>query len=206
MLTRSVVAGKRRRKRSGTEYWPTLLLLIFFVFAFVSQYRAAVASVVLCMVAGVGLFYWQRRKRNYQRWANLTEIRVLTPQQFESHVADFYRFQGWSVCLTPQVGDQGVDVIAERAGHRMAIQCKLYSNNVSNDAVQQVLAGKSYYKCNSAAVFASSGFTASAIELAKRSKVQLVTGPQYAELMRLLVKRRAKQASNATPITENVTA
>jgi HJR/Mrr/RecB family endonuclease len=93
---------------------------------------------------------------------------------FERRCAEYLREKGWSAVLTPRTGDQGVDVIADKSGARVAIQCKLYSGAVGNKAVQEVIAGRIYYGADTAAVVSNAGFTRSAIELAHRSNVHLM--------------------------------
>ena len=74
---------------------------------------------------------------------------------------------------TPTTGDQGVDLITEKDGIRCAIQCKFYSKPVGNKAIQEVIAGRGFYNCDTAMVVTNNSFTKSAKQLAKNSNVQL---------------------------------
>jgi hypothetical protein len=56
----------------------------------------------------------------------------MTPAEFEAFCADRLRVCGWEVRLTPMGRDQGVDVIADKNGLRIVLQCKLYSNPVGD--------------------------------------------------------------------------
>ena len=94
--------------------------------------------------------------------------------KFEEYCANILRSQGYKhVKVTKASGDQGVDVLAFRKRKKYAIQCKYYSEPVSNTAVQEVLAGKLYYKCDEAIVMTNSTFTQSAKELAEKTGVEL---------------------------------
>jgi restriction system protein len=73
---------------------------------------------------------------------------------------------GYSVSFTPASGDQGVDLIANRQGRRIAIQCKDYKAPVGNDAAQQVFSGAAFYGAQIAFVIAPNGFTPAARRLA----------------------------------------
>ena len=66
----------------------------------------------------------------------------LTPTNFEIFCAEQLRSSGWNASVTRQSRDQGVDVIAEKSGIRVVLQCKLYSNPVGNKAVQEIVAGR----------------------------------------------------------------
>ncbi len=91
----------------------------------------------------------------------------LNGYDFELWCANLLRKNGYkSVEITRGSGDQGVDIIAEKDGIRYAIQCKRYSTDIGNKPIQEVVAGKSYYKCQIGAVMTNRYFTKSAKELA----------------------------------------
>ena len=93
---------------------------------------------------------------------------------FEYYCADLLRNDGfYNVEVTQGSGDQGIDILAEKAGIRYGIQCKCYSNNIGNKAVQEAFAGKTFYHCHVAAVLTNRYFTRSAKQLAERDQVLL---------------------------------
>ena len=87
---------------------------------------------------------------------------------------DFY-----NVDITSGSKDRGVDIIAEKNGMKYAIQCKRYSSNVGNHAIQEVFSGKSIYNADVAVVLTNNYFTEQAeqdarilcVELWNRSKL-----------------------------------
>lgn len=79
-------------------------------------------------------------------------------------------------------GDQGIDVIAEKSGTKVVIQCKLYSSNVGNSAVQEIIAGQIFENADFAAVVSNVDFTKSARQLASSSRVFLIHHEQLGEL------------------------
>ena len=81
-----------------------------------------------------------------------------------------------NVKTTPKSGDHGIDILAEKDDITYAIQCKFYSGNVGNSAIQQAHTGKSLYKCDVAVVMTNSSFTSQAIEEAKFLNVKLWDG------------------------------
>ena len=48
--------------------------------------------------------------------------------------------------------DYGIDILAKRKNTSYAIQCKRYSGNVGNKAVQETGLGMDFYHCDAAAV------------------------------------------------------
>ena len=94
--------------------------------------------------------------------------------EFERWVAENLRKFGWDTSVTAASGDQGVDVIAEKSGIKVGIQCKLYNGSVGNKAVQEVIAAQKFHKFHRAAVISNASYTKSAKELSLSSKVQLL--------------------------------
>lgn len=95
--------------------------------------------------------------------------------QFEHSCAKILRSKGYSgVTVTKASGDQGVDIIAHKGGHKYAVQCKYYSKPVGNSAVQQVYAGAAFYGCDSCIVMTNNTFTPHAEKLANRTGVVLM--------------------------------
>lgn len=92
-------------------------------------------------------------------------------RDFEFLIKEQLENYGYTISLTPITGDQGVDIIATRNGQKYAIQCKSYSGQVGNAAVQEVIAGKIFYDCDYACVITNSNFTPSAYQLAAKAGV-----------------------------------
>jgi restriction system protein len=106
----------------------------------------------------------------------------MTPQDFERWCTKNISSSGWKATTTKATGDQGADVIAEKEGTRLVLQCKLYSTPVGNKAVQEAFAAQHHYRAKASAVVTNSTFTASAIALAATTGVLLL---HYSDLNRL---------------------
>ncbi len=105
-----------------------------------------------------------------------------TPYEFEKICADILEEQGFETKVTKKSGDQGVDVIAQKDGKVIAIQCKLYNQPVGNKAVQEVTAGKTYYKADYAVVVSTNTYTTSAKQLAQNCGVYLLNTEELKRL------------------------
>lgn len=115
------------------------------------------------------------------------ETKGVGHREFEFACAEIMGRQGWRTRVTKGSGDQGVDLIAERNGIKVAVQCKMYSGVVGNGAVQEVYSGKSFYGADIGIVVTTSGFTSSAKELARALDVYLLHESQLTELDRILL-------------------
>lgn len=152
--------GRRRRSRRTDQAmwrWLALAGAAVLAFALLAALVRSSAGIVLglgCLAAAVmvGRVGADRRIRSGEHSADLATLSALSPLEFEAHVAGTYRSLGYRTDMTPGSGDQGVDVIAANDTERVAIQCKRWSGNVGNDAVQAVHAGKDWYHCTRAAV------------------------------------------------------
>ena len=98
----------------------------------------------------------------------------MSPQDYENLCASILMESGWQANATVATGDQGVDVIAEKSGVKVAIQCKLYSSPVGNKAVREVVAGRMHCGARYAVVVTNAGFTTSARELAQSTDTLLL--------------------------------
>lgn len=122
-------------------------------------------------------------------------------KHFEILIADLLRAMGHKARVLGGSGDQGVDVIADYDGERVAVQCKNYKRRVGNKPVQEVYAGAKHHGCQRAWVVAPAGYTQGARELARSTGVSLfdeghlrrwIAGVDRAE--------RAKRGETGSPV------
>ena len=106
---------------------------------------------------------------------------------FENHCMEILKKNGWKVKETPNTGDQGVDLIASIDNLRICIQCKNHKKVVGNTAVQEISAGKLYWKGTHAVLVSKSGFTKSAQKLARANNVKLINDFELKDLENLLI-------------------
>lgn len=113
------------------------------------------------------------------------EFDYMEGHDFEYFCADLLmknEFQ--NVEVTKGSGDHGIDILAEKDGITYAIQCKCYSSNIGNAAVQQAHTGKSIYHKDIAVVITNRYFTQQAIEEAAALGVKLWDRDKLNELIK----------------------
>ena len=120
--------------------------------------------------------YSSKKKGNYKKGI-----------RFENHCMEILKQNGWEVKETPITGDQGVDLIASINDLRICIQCKDHEKAIGNKAVQEISAGKLFWKGTHAMIVSKSGFTKSAHQLAKSNKVELINEYQLKNLEKFIV-------------------
>lgn len=97
-----------------------------------------------------------------------------TPQEYELVCSSLLGRAGWDTRTTKATGDQGIDVVAEHAGLKLVLQCKLHSRPVGNAAVQEIVAGRHFESAQFAAVVSTADYTPAARELAAATDVHLL--------------------------------
>jgi HJR/Mrr/RecB family endonuclease len=112
-----------------------------------------------------------------------TDWRSLRGHPFEDFLQEVFEELGYAVQRTKTTGDQGVDLMVERDGVKVAVQAKGYAQPAGNDAVQQVHTGMAFYKCQRCVVITNSGFTPAAQELAVQIGCMLIDGSQIPALL-----------------------
>jgi restriction system protein len=110
----------------------------------------------------------------------------MSPQEFEHYCADVLRQARWEARVTPASGDQGVDIIADKRGLRVVVQCKKYSKPVGNRAVQEIVAAIAHEEADRGVVVATCGFTPAAERLARSNDVLLLHHSDLHRIEKLL--------------------
>lgn len=107
-----------------------------------------------------------------------TNVNSMTGYEFEEWCAEMLKEKGFKrVKVTPKSGDYGADIVAiDKHDEKWVIQCKRQTKNVSNSAVQEVVAAKAHYKADKAAVMTNSQLTKKAKELAWENAVEIMEG------------------------------
>lgn len=104
----------------------------------------------------------------------ITDVDLMTGQEFENFLKTLFERMGYKAMLTKFSNDQGADLIMNRLGEKVVVQAKRYSQKVSNNAIQEVVAAIKQYGVDRGIVVTNNEFTRSAIELAKSNNIELI--------------------------------
>lgn len=117
----------------------------------------------------------RRVTKKYIASIDIEKIDGLDGEEFEDLLAIYFKSLGLKVTKTKRSHDYGADLILEKDGEKIAIQCKLYFNRtVSNSAVQEIATAKDFYGAEKAVVITNSKFTKPAQILAEKIGVKLI--------------------------------
>ena len=110
---------------------------------------------------------------------------TLEGHEFEYYCAQLLRDNGFqNVEVTQGSGDHGIDILAEYHDVSYAIQCKCYTGNIGNSAVQQAYTGRNLYHKDIAVVLTNRYFTTQAIKEAESLGVKLWDREKLPEIIR----------------------
>src|SRR2546426_577953 len=81
----------------------------------------------------------------------------LAPEAFEVWVGDHFRAMGYEVRLTPIHGDHGADLLVERDGEIIVVQCKHRPNGSVGEPVLRDLFGAMHHFSAARAILVTTG-------------------------------------------------
>lgn len=125
------------------------------------------------------------RNAEHQQGFDVTDV----PEggiDFEHWVSNQLSKFGWDTAVTQPGSDQGIDIIARYGDTNVGIQCKRYTANVGNKAVQEAFSAKRFFKLDRVIVITTSNYTKSARELAQNNDVGLHAVDDIPNLVSLL--------------------
>jgi hypothetical protein len=126
---------------------------------------------------------------------SIEQIDSFSGSEFEFFCAFIFSQLNYSVEHTKTTYDFGADLIIKKQGISYAVQCKRYSDVVSNKAIQEVVSSMNVYNCSKSIVITNSTFSSSAMKLAKHNHVLLIDRKKLIEI--LLNIRRSPMINNS---------
>jgi len=110
-------------------------------------------------------------------------LQALSPAEFEEWVAARYRELGYRVRLTGGGGDHGADLLAEKPGELVIIQCKRYRTTVVSESMLRDLYGAMHdFGAGSACLVTTGRLTRAARAWIEGKPIAVWDGEQLANL------------------------
>lgn len=200
----------RRRRSSGGSAGTGLLVLVCIVlvaawYAWDWLTKHPVPAVIgIVVIAGL-VVLWRRNRVVVPsvRVDTIEGFLALSPSGFEHEVANLLRTLGYrDVDVSGGAGDLSIDVRGVAAdGRPILIQCKRYApdRRIGSPEIQQLYGMATLQAPGAQIVFiTTSGFTAAAIDVARKAGVELIDGPQLCAIARKANEALARQAAAQT--------
>ena len=135
----------------------------------------------------------QRRKDQLEQNALMQRLDEMSAQEFKRLMEHYFRHQGYSVDKTPGSVNRGADLTIAATERRIAILLKRQDVPVSNEAIQEALAGRAFYGAYETWLITNSTFTRGARKDATVADVRLIDGSELAEWLSKLLDQPEDQ-------------
>ena len=203
-------------KNSGVNkavniFWGILVALVVIFILFVVGLGAVVIVAFLIAIFGAVAYLihkfwvgpWQQEKNEREKAESLLYFQAdnidhLTGDDFEELLKNVFTVLRYDVQITKKTGDQGADLILSKDGRKISVQAKRYSKSVGNKAIQEVHSSIPFYGTEMGWVITTSGFTKSAIELARKTNVKLYNRYETINLIKMAHAKIKKEKTQVT--------
>ncbi|USK71246.1 restriction endonuclease [Peribacillus asahii] len=125
-------------------------------------------------------------KSDTNEW-DISMVDGMDGHEFEYFLSELFTKLGYYTEVTKGSGDYGIDLIASKKHVKIGIQAKCYSDKVPNKAVQEVIAGLSYYGLDQGMVVTNNYFTQAAKNQAQKANIILWDRDSLMEQMRVVL-------------------
>ncbi|MGB4795645.1 MAG: restriction endonuclease [Candidatus Saccharimonadales bacterium] len=146
------------------------------------EYFQYVVALIILLISVRTVLRITRFVRRLVANRKLRHVDVMNGIEFEEHIANVLKSQGYTNIQLTEQFDYGVDIVASKNGIRWGIQVKRYSGLVKADAVRQVVTGLKVYGCDRAMVITNSVFSRVAVRLAESNDCVLVDRVQLSRM------------------------
>lgn len=153
-----------------------------------------ILAFVFGVIVAVGWFrhgagWWRGRQigvtqRVTQPRLRIEDLLALTPSEFEEFVAqDVFAKMGYAVVNTPDVKDNGIDVlITDRSGNQAVVQCKRYQGTVGEEVVRDLMGTMQHIQAAHGFLVTTGEISSAARKWAHDKPLTLIDGRRLLEL------------------------
>jgi len=169
---------------------PLLGLIVYYILLFFS-----IGSFIAAIMA---IF----RKNNLDMEIDKNSINNMSWKEFEDLISDYYRKQGYYVTETGRnYSDGGIDLIAEKEGYKIIVQCKHWkAYKIDVKVVREIYGLLVSENASKAVVITSGDFTQPAIDFAKDKPIELIDGKKLLSLIYEVKKSKQTNTSLNKPV------
>ena len=179
----------KKRRKSSISYLITILTLLLMLMI-IKTGGLELFMIAVTILIGIAAVYLSGEslssifKRNLKA-TSLQELLQMTPYQFESFMADYFRNEGFAVQQTKRTNDGGKDLILHKNGQLYYVEVKRYSrkNGIQRPLIQKLVGA--CYPVRAKGIFVTTSyFSKGAIMEARRSNVELIDGQRLMKMLK----------------------
>ncbi len=112
------------------------------------------------------------------------DLRDLSPREFEEYVADLLHVLGHlRITLTPSTGDEGIDVLSEYNGKKIAVQCKKHKGMIGSPDIQKFIGAMTHAEVDAGMFITTGIFSVHAGKIASKHPIEMIDKVALGELI-----------------------
>lgn len=129
----------------------------------------------------------ENRKKTMEQ--KVEQLYQLTPREFEEWTESLFKSLGFqNVVLTPQSGDKGLDLIAEKDGNKIAVQCKKFKGVVGSPVIQAFAGALQTAEIDKGYFITTGSYSVDAEKMAQDLPIELYDKNTLGDLIELAMK------------------
>jgi len=143
--------------------------ILFFIYVFLSIEKKSNIKILLekYETDKSAWHYWQNKKKN-DYWFSLSG------HEFEYKLANLYKSLGYKAEVTKGSGDAGIDIILEKDGEKICVQCKAHKKPVGPAIVRELYGSMFSSGFNQGILVCLGGFTSGVYDFVLDKPIKLV--------------------------------
>ena len=180
----------KKRRKSNVGYLVAILSVLVLLLV-IKIGGIGLLMILITILIGIGAIYLSGEslssifKRNL-KGTTLEELIQMTPYEFETFMARYFKGEGFAVQQTKKTNDGGKDLILHKHGQLYYVEVKRYSkrNGIQRPLIQKLVGA--CYPAKAKGIFVTTSyFSKGAIDEARRSNVQLIDGQKLMKLLKI---------------------
>lgn len=136
------------------------------------------------MIAPLTILIQQEQKQYRDYWLSMSAL------QFEVEVANLFSNVGYTTRVTKGSGDGGIDIVMERDGKVVIVQCKLHKKAVGPHVVRDLYGALTNMNADEAILVSAMGFTSGVRDFVAGKPVRLLSLDDILALAKVSHTRR----------------
>lgn len=153
---------------------------------------AGMFAAIFCMVAATSAFHSWRKGELLESQTSIKSIQSLSWKEFEYLISEAYKRKGFSVSENMAAGpDGGIDLVLFKEGEKTLIQCKNWkASNIGVSVIRELFGVVTAEGASKGIIVCSGNYTKDAIDFAKKTDIELVTGTALARMIAGVQKKQ----------------
>lgn len=128
-------------------------------------------------ILAIPVLVWVIRRIQEEQWkarAGFANLGAMTDAQFEAWVESLFTKLGYRLEQARGRESLGVDwILIDRHGYRTALQTRRWRQDVGPEAVEQIVGGAVFHRCDDRLVITTAAFTSEAKRLGRQTETRL---------------------------------